>query len=83
MVKRIVLEHVYGRLAGLQQILGTEDQLLRGPEGTAPLPTFIPDANFGDHVGPINLIAAKRSYHLYREVITLPTETKTFHADQR
>lgn len=72
--KKIVLQHVTGPLAGFYQITGQRS------DAPTPLPEFVPRVSIGDHHVPVSLVASKRSYFLYREVIR-PTE-KTFNPAQ-
>lgn len=62
--KRIVLEHTTGPLTGLCRITGLE------ADAPDPLPTFVAEVDMLSHFGPAGLVAVKRSYVLYREVIT-------------
>ncbi len=79
---RVVLEHTkHGPWAGICQILGTVDQV-RKDMGVGELPAYIPDINFGDRVNGASLVACKRSYVLYRELI-VPTGLKSFNPEQR
>ena len=78
---RVVLEHTQGRWSGIHQILGTVDQVKAGM-GVAELPTYIPDIQFGDRVNGASLVACKRSYVLYRELI-IPDGLKSFNPKQR
>lgn len=78
---RVVLEHTKGTWAGLHQILGTVDQVKAGM-GVGELPAYIPDINFGDRINGASLVACKRSYVLYRELI-VPEGLKSFNPEQR
>lgn len=74
--KRIVLEHTSGLMNGLHSILGLES------EAPSPLQEFVPDVDMKDHHAPCSLVAVKRSYVLYRELM-LPEQTKAFDRSQR
>ena len=78
---RVVLEHTQGLWSGIHQILGTVEQVKTGM-GVGELPAYIPDIQFGDRVNGASLVACKRSYVLYREVIT-PDGLKSFNPEQR
>lgn len=78
---RVVLEHTQGARAGMCQILGTLDQV-KVDLGVGELPSYIPDINFGDRVNGASLVAAKRSYVLYRELI-VPDGLQAFNPAQR
>jgi hypothetical protein len=60
--RRVVLEHVRGRLKGILQICGLRSEV----EG--PMEDYHADVDLGDHRGPASLIGVKRSYWLYREI---------------
>ena len=81
MIMRVVLEHVKGPWAGICQILGTVKQV-KTDMGVVELPAYIPDINFGDRISGASLVAAKRSYVLYRELI-VPDGLKSFNPEQR
>jgi len=70
--RRIVLEHVSGKLAGCYSICGL---VSAAPK---PLPEYNPEVDMQDHVGPVCLVAVKRSYVLYREIITPNLAAKEF-----
>ena len=78
---RVVLEHTQGRWSGIHQILGTVDQV-KADMSIGELPGYIPDINFGDRVNGASLVACKRSYVLYRELI-VPAGLKSFNPEQR
>ena len=78
---RVVLEHTQGLWSGIYQILGTTDQV-KADTGVGGLPNYIPDIQFGDHVNGASLVACKRSYVLYRELI-VPDGLKSFNPAQR
>ena len=78
---RVVLEHTQGRWSGIHQILGTVDQV-KADMSVAELPGYIPDINFGDRVNGASLVACKRSYVLYCELI-VPADLKSFNPEQR
>ena len=65
---RIVLEHTRGTWSGMRQILGTVDQVKASLQ-VDELPSYIANLNFGDRVNGASLVAVKRSYILYRELI--------------
>jgi hypothetical protein len=69
MTKRLVLEHRVGALAGLSQILGTDDQLSEKLQ-TTKLPSLLDPVNFGDHMGMCGLAKVTPRYILYREIVT-------------
>lgn len=79
--KRIVIEHTQGRLKGLSQILGTDDQLKAGLR-TSDLPVFLASVELGDHQGACSLITVKARYVLYRETFG-PPQLKEFNAEQQ
>jgi hypothetical protein len=84
MEKRVVLEYTTGVYAGLKQIVGTVSQL-REQMSVAELPAFVPEVQFLDHKGAVNLVRSRRHYVHYREVIT-PAGAQaqpTFHPDQQ
>lgn len=76
--KRLILEHTKGRLAGLHQILGTDNR------PTSELQTLV-DLTFPDHEGQGCLIRETPRAIYYRELIT-PAEANAahdeFHTDQ-
>jgi hypothetical protein len=65
---RVVLEHSVGPWAGMRQILGTVDQV-RAAMGVNEMPPYIGNIQFGDHVAGAQLVGARRSYILYREIV--------------
>lgn len=81
MTKRIVIEHTAGRLKGMMQILGTDDQLKKGME-VAELPTFLTPLDFGDHQGAASLITVTPRYAFYRETWG-PLDLKSFNPEQQ
>jgi len=60
--KRVVLEHTSGKLKGVHSICGL------AKDAPQPLPEFNAEVEMQDHVGPVCLVAVKRSYVLYREI---------------
>jgi hypothetical protein len=77
---RVVLEHTQGARAGLLTILGTTEAIKAGM-AVSELPSFIDGINFGDHTNGASLVAVKRSYVLYRELMT-PDGLKSFNPAQ-
>ena len=76
---RIVLEHTRGKMAGIHSICGLK--------WDGPAPEFLDAVELIDNPrmrepGPVCLVAAKRSYLLYRQIRT-PEDTKQFDARQR
>lgn len=75
--QRIVVQYTTGPHAGLLQIVGHTGQF----EGL-PVP-LIPDWEFlGGRKAPINLVASKQRYLLYRELV-VPEGMKGFERSQR
>jgi len=61
--RRIVLEHVSGKLAGCHSICGLER------DAPTPLPLYNPEVDMQDHVGAVRLVEVKQRYVLYREIM--------------
>lgn len=77
--QRIVIAHNRGRMKGIHQIGG----LVSAAETICGgIPDSIPNFNFGDHIGILDLIQSHPRYLLYREAIT-PASTRPFHPSQR
>lgn len=76
--KRIVLEHVTGRLAGMSQIQGTTE------EAPDPLPDFCPGINrpFDADKIDASLVRVRRGAVYFREII-VPDGLGTFDRSQR
>lgn len=76
--KRIVLQHISGRLAGIHSIQGLESN------APHPLQEYVEEAWMMDHHAPACLVGVKRSYVLYRELI-IPenSQQKHFHEEQQ
>ena len=76
---RVVLEHTLGHMKGIHSICGlTWD---------GPAPTLLDAVELIDNPrmrepGPVCLVAAKRSYLLYRQIQTVE-QTTEFHEAQR
>lgn len=82
-MKRIVLVHRKGRLAGLLQIIGTDQQLQENLH-MAELPMLVEPVNFGDHHGAASLIKVTPRYVLYIETMKPHAEDDTtFHPAQQ
>ena len=78
--KRIVVEHTEGPFKGLMQITGTTDDF----DGQSPPPITTEPFMIqpGQRMAIAGLVAAKRTYLLYRE-ITKPDGLKSFHEHQQ
>lgn len=63
-----MLLHEQGKYAGLYQILGTDDQLLRAEQLTT-LPMCVAPVQFVDHEGAARLDRIHKHYILYREAL--------------
>jgi len=80
---RIVLEHTVGPMAGVHSICGLKSTAVQ------PLPEFLDAAEMIDAPsmrtpGPVSLVTVKRSYVLYRQVVTPEMQNgKTFNRSQR
>lgn len=70
MVRRVVLAYTQGRLAGLRQIIGTEDQLPALPA----ICEFVP-VDFLDHTGMVRLERQTRRILMFREVVKATSPT--------
>lgn len=84
---KIVIEHTKGVLKGLSQICGDTCQLLKEGESMADLPTlqaFTRAPGLGlEETIQASLVASKRSYVLYRELIQPLKPNKDFSPAQR
>lgn len=76
--KRLVLLHLNGPLAGIHQITGARSQLGHPDQ---PPPTALAITREGKEV-PVGLVASKRTYWLYKEVM-VPQGLGTFDRAQR
>lgn len=72
---KIVLQHTTGKLSGMYRIMGDQSS---APD---PYPEFLPDVDMLTHHAPVSLVAVKRLYVLYREIMQ-PEQTKIFNPHQ-
>lgn len=80
---RLVLEHTQGPYKGLLQIVGYLGQLLQEGESLKDLPTLQP-FNRGAEQIAASLVAVKRTYILYRELmVPVGASDKTFNPLQQ
>lgn len=73
---KVVIQHTSGKLTGMYRIMGDQK------DAPDPYPDFLPDVDMVTHRAPVGLVAVKRSYVLYREVID-PANGTSFHKGQR
>jgi hypothetical protein len=84
---KIVLEHTKGVLKGLMQIVGDTSALLTDEQTVADLPTLqaftrCPGLGLEEQI-QASLVASKRSYVFYRELIEPALGNKNFSPAQR
>lgn len=72
MVRRVVLAYAQGRLAGLRQIIGTEDQLPSLPAACELIPL-----DFLDHQGFTRLARTTPRILLFEEVVDTTASSPT------
>jgi len=65
---RVVLEHSVGPWSGMRQILGTVEQVKAAMQ-VGEMPPYIANIQFGDRTNGAQLVGARRSYILYREIV--------------
>lgn len=80
---KLVFEHTTGPMKGLHQILGDTCQILTGDKTMADLPALLPLTRPPAETIQASLVAVKRSYVLYRELIQPFKPNKDFHEAQR
>lgn len=85
LTKRVVLQHVRGKHAGLFQILGTTDKLNEDPNNPQPPPVYVPEVDFIDHKGAARLLRVRPRFLHYIEAPPngMNAYGGTFHPEQR